>query len=88
MATDALLLKFKDADTLNSVTRSTVKQMAHLMGFNESQVIQLALAKLRAEVIPAYLPDDGPVSQKVIRHLRNTENQDNYKPTGSLFPGV
>lgn len=88
MATDALLLKFKDADTLNSVTRSTVKQMARVMGFNESQVIQLALAKLRAEVIPAYLPDDGPVSQTMIRHLHKTESQDNYKPTRTLFPGV
>lgn len=88
MSTDALLLKFKDTDTLNSVARTTVKQMARIMGFNESQVIQLALAKLRSEVIPAYLPDDGAVSQAMIRHLRKMEDQENYKPTRSLFPGV
>ena len=48
MATsDALLLNFKAGETRNTVSRKTVKRLAGILGFNETQVALYALAKLR-----------------------------------------
>jgi hypothetical protein len=44
-----LLLKFKD-DTLATVSRASVKVMAKRLGFNETQVMHYALARLRDEL--------------------------------------
>ncbi|MBS0327143.1 MAG: hypothetical protein JSS46_11460 [Proteobacteria bacterium] len=46
----ALLLKFKN-DTLATVSRSSVKDMARKLGFNETQVAHYALARLREELL-------------------------------------
>lgn len=88
MSSDAMLVKFKGSDSLNSVTRKTLRQMAEALGFNDTQVVQYALAKLRAEVLPAYQPDDGPVPATMIQHIRKTVDQDHYTPTRSLIPGL
>lgn len=47
---NALLLKFKE-DTLATVSRATVKRMAKVLGFNETQVLHYALARLREELV-------------------------------------
>ena len=88
MASDALLLKFKDTDTVNTVTRAAVREMSRTLGFNETQLVQYALAKLRAEVLPAYVPDEGPVPQAMLRHIRKTVKQTDYQPSRSLLPGI
>lgn len=88
MSSDAMLVKFKEADSLNSVTRKTLREMARTLGFNDTQVVQYALARLRTEVLPAYQPDDGPVPVAMIRHIRKTVDQAHYTPTRSLIPGV
>lgn len=46
----ALLLKFKN-DTLATVSRASVKLMARKLGFNETQVVHYALARLREELV-------------------------------------
>jgi hypothetical protein len=48
-ANEALLLKFKD-DTLATVSRASVRVMAKKLGFNETQVMHYALARLRDEL--------------------------------------
>lgn len=88
MASDALLLKFKDANTANTVTRETVREMSRTLGFNETQLVQYALAKLRAEVLPAYPLDDGAVPQEMIRHIRKSVDQTGYRPGRSLLAGL
>ena len=46
----ALLLKFK-SNTLATVSRDSVKNMAKALGFNETQVLHYALARLREELL-------------------------------------
>lgn len=46
---DALLLQFKQ-DTLATVSRGSVKRMAKILGFNETQVLHYAAARLRQEL--------------------------------------
>lgn len=82
---NSLLLRFKSKDTLNTVSRKTLELMAHTLKRDEIQVVQLALAKLRNSTLPVYSPDDGPVSIKMIRHIRKNEAQGDYRPTRSLL---
>ena len=87
---DNLLVKFRAKDTALGVTRSTIKAIAKALEVNETQVIHMALSKFAADVLPAYAPDDGPLSAKQIRALR--EDAQKNLPQGktlsseSLFP--
>lgn len=67
---NSLLLKFRSRDTPSGVTRNTVRELAELLDMNETQVIHMALSKFAAEVLPAYAPDDGPLTVKQIKLLR------------------
>jgi hypothetical protein len=68
--TENLLVKFRSRDTQFGVTRETVKALAKEFDVNETQVIHMALSKFAREVLPAYAPDDGPLTAKQIRALR------------------
>lgn len=83
-----LLLSFKHADTSNSVSRKTLRSMALALKISEQDLVQLALAKLRAQLIPAYPSDDGPISMDEIRQIKAMVDQDNYLPTRSLLEGL
>ncbi len=87
MPTPQLLMKFKDKDTPNTVTRKTVKAMAAMLGLNETQLINYALSKLREELFPT-LPDGAPeLSAKAIEAIRARYGhlEARYKPSSSLI---
>ena len=67
---DSLLVKFRSKDTQAGVTRGTVKAMAKKLDMNETQVIHMALSKFANDVLPAYEPDDGPLTATQIKALR------------------
>jgi hypothetical protein len=69
-ATDSLLLKFRAKDTRFGVTRDTVKALASELDTTETQVVHLALSKLAEEMLPAYAPDDGPLTPGQLSSLR------------------
>ncbi len=69
-ASENLLVKFRGKDTRFGVTRSTVKALASELDVSETQVIHMALSKFADEVLPAYEPDDGPLTAKQIGALR------------------
>ena len=90
MSAPQLLMKFKEKDTPNTVTRKTVKAMAAKLGFNETQLINYALAKLREDVLPT-LPEDAPeLSAKAMKAIRARHGHldAEYKPTSSLIQGL
>lgn len=90
MPMSQLVMKFKDKDTPNTVTRKTVKAMAAKLGFNETQLINYALAKLREQLLPT-LPDDAPeLSAKVMNAIgaRYGHLEAQYEPTSSLIQGL
>ena len=64
------LLKFRTADSSYGVTRGTVKAISDALGLTETQVVHIALSKLAEEVLPAYEPDDGPLTQEQLAALR------------------
>ncbi len=66
----AFLLQFRAADSSYGVTRGTVKAISDALGLTETQVVHIALSKLAGEVLPAYEPDDGPLTQEQLAVLR------------------
>lgn len=65
-----LLIKFRSKEIQFSVTRTTVKAIAKELDVNETQVIHMALSKFATDVLPAYAPDDGPLTAKQVLALR------------------
>lgn len=84
---DQLLFRFRQADTLTGVSRSTTKKMAESLGFTgETQVIHYALQKLAKEVLPRYEADDGELSEAQLTAIRKAAPQDRTKTVkASLF---
>jgi hypothetical protein len=69
-AAENLLLKFRAKDTPYGVTRGTIKALAAELDVTETQVIHIALSKFAGDVLPAYAPDEGPLSAKQLAALR------------------
>jgi len=67
---ESLLLKFQSRDTPFGVTRATVRAIAKELGINEMQVIHMALSRFATDVLPAYAPDDAPLTAKEVLALR------------------
>ena len=68
----SLLLKFRAKDTRFGVTRETVKALASELDVTETQVVHMALSKLAEETLPAYAPDDGPLTARQMASVRRT----------------
>jgi len=84
--TPSMLLKFKRKDSPLGVQKATVKQMANLLGFNETDVVHYALSKLAREIIPAYELDDGALSESEINKIRKLSGVDQgMLMTSALF---
>lgn len=82
----SMLLKFKRKDSPLGVQKTTVKQMADLLGFNETDVVHYALSKLAKEIIPAYELDDGELSESEIKKIRKLSGIDqDMTMTSALF---
>ncbi len=80
---DSLLLKFRTRDTSSGVTRGTVKALAKELDVTETQVVHLALSKFAAGVLPAYEPDDGPLTSSQVAALRKDAAQ--HLPKGKIL---
>ena len=74
--TPSMLLKFKRKDSPLGVQKATVKQMANLLGFNETDVVHYALSKLAKEIIPAYELDDGPLTDAQLKKIKKLSGID------------
>ncbi len=68
-ASPGLLLKFRKRDTQFGVTRATVKAMAAQFDLSETEVVHMALSRLAKDELPAYEPDDGPLSASDLKAL-------------------
>jgi len=84
--TPSMLLKFKRKDSPLGVQKATVKQMANLLGFNETEVVHYALSKLAKEIIPAYELDEGALTESEIKKIRMLASIDqDMVMTSALF---
>ena len=73
---DQLLFRFRQTDTQNGISRSTVESLANFLGFTgETQVIHYALRKLAKEVLPTYEADDGELTTAQLAAIRKATPQ-------------
>ena len=84
---NAFPLKFKD-DTLATVSRHTVQTMAKKLGFNETQVVHLALARLRDQLVgrstgPIVEGDYPPLTEDQLAIVRQHAPRRRRKPLSS-----
>lgn len=84
----SMLLKFKAKDGVLGVQKSTVKIMSDLLGLNETDVVHLALTKLAKEVIPAYAPDDGALTESQLNKIRKLSGINQTMPISSALFGA
>ena len=82
-ANDSLLLKFRPTDSVQGVTRKTVKAIAKRLGVPETQVVHLALAKLAVETMPGYEADDGPLTVAQLAAVKVDASK--HLPEGKLL---
>jgi hypothetical protein len=81
----AILLRYRESDTAFGVTRATATRLAKTLGLSETQVIHVALAHFARENLPAYEPDDGPLTDEQYKRIREFVPQGCMKVTKSLF---
>ena len=84
-AAENLLVRFRSRDTQFGVTRGTVKALAKELDVNETQVIHMALSKFATDVLPAYAPDDGPLTAKYAHPLEKVKRADLHSEGGVVF---
>jgi DNA-binding transcriptional regulator PaaX len=83
------MLNFKD-DTLTTVSRATVRALSDKLGFNETQTVLYALARLRDEVALDLASDERnsfkPLSKKQHAVLSHAEPKRRGRVVSSLLP--
>lgn len=83
----SLLFKFKD-DTVTTVSRETFSEVARTLGFNETQTLHLAIARLRDEVLgrarPGSRAGEEPYPPLTAGQLLNIRSRA-PKPRGRLI---
>jgi hypothetical protein len=82
---DAMLFRFRAQDTAFGVTRRTTHALAEQLGMSETQVLHVALARMARDTLPAYEPDNGPLTDKQMAALRSMVPQGKMKVTSSLL---
>lgn len=80
---DNLLLKFRVKDSPYGVTRATLKALSEATDASETMVVHLALSRFAREVLPAYQPDDGPLTARQFSQLRKAAKAE--LPKGKLI---
>jgi hypothetical protein len=63
MSDEALLIRFRDKDSKEGVSRATMKEIARVLDMSETAAVQRALAELAQRYVPQYPRDSGPVTE-------------------------
>lgn len=81
---EKLLVSFRSKDGLLGVSRGTVRKLAAELNLKETQVVHFALKRLADSVLPAYEPDDGPLTDEqlaIIRRLAGRQEVESVSST-------
>lgn len=82
---EKLLVSFRSKDGLLGVTRGTVRKLAAELNLKETQVVHFALRRLADSVLPAYEPDDGPLSDAQLAAIRRLAGRQEIESVSSTL---
>lgn len=80
-----LLVSFRNRDGLLGVTRGTVRKLAAELNLKETQVVHFALRRLADSVLPAYAPDDGPLTETQLAAIRRLAGRQEIQSVSSTL---
>jgi hypothetical protein len=84
-AASGILLRYCETDTTFGVTRATATRLAKTLGLSETQVIHVALAHFARQNLPAYEPDDGPLTDEQMSAIARLQPPGRMKVKSRLF---
>jgi len=84
-AAPRILLRYRPSDSPLGVSRDTTMRLADQLGVSETQVIHYALALLARQTLPAYEPDDGPLTARQVAAMRRLAPQGQMRGRKGLF---
>lgn len=85
VATEGILLRYRDRDTPYGVTRGTAIRVAESLGLSETQVVHVALANLARQTLPRYEVDEGPLAQEQMDAIDHLQPPGRMKVKKRLF---
>ena len=80
-----LLVSFRDKDGFLGVTRGTMCKLAAELNMKETQVVHIALRRLADSVLPAYEPDDGPLTAEQLATIRRLAGRQEIRSVSSTL---
>jgi hypothetical protein len=85
-APDQIAFRYRPHDSATGVTRGTAKQLAGLLGVDETQAIHLALRNMARQLLPQYEADDGPLAAAQLQQIKKLAPQGKSRSVrSSLF---
>lgn len=78
--------KYRQELARNVVNKSALRSLAHTLGVNQAQAINIAMTHLIQDLKPTYAADDGPLSDEQLDEIRAMSGVDqNMEMTSTLF---
>ena len=62
MKDKSLLVRFRDRDSREGVTRATMRKIASALDLSETEAVHRALVEYAKRFVPRYAPDEGRLS--------------------------
>ena len=69
MPDEALLIRFRDKDSKEGISRTTMKEIARALDLLETAAVHRALVELAQRYVPQYPRDNGPITEKQHRTI-------------------
>ena len=87
MGNEPLLVRFREKDSREGITRTTLKKLASALDLSETAALHRALVEFARKYVPQYPRDDGPLTEaqhdRISRIVRETHGEATI--TESLF---
>jgi len=62
MAEKSMLVRFRNVDSSDGITREMLKKLARVLGVSETAAMHKAMAEFAQRHVPQYPKDDGPLT--------------------------
>ena len=87
MKEKSLLVRFRDRDSREGVTRSTLKMIADALELSETEAVHRALVEYAQRFVPRYARDEGPLDREQYGKIADAvhKKHGNATVTESLF---
>lgn len=82
---ESTLLRYRERNTPNGVTKSTAQKLAEHFGLTETDLLHRLLAQAAARELPQYAADDGALSDEAWRAVTRRAPRQLGPSRGSLL---